>query len=315
MIPSILLVALFISALVTIHEFGHLLVAKLSGIPVEVFSVGFGPTLVKKTWRGTEYRLSLVPLGGYIKMTGENEPAAGPATDQPATPPGTGFNDKPLPVKAAVIAAGPVSNLLLGFVLLSVMFGIFGMRYIAPVVEPAPDSPAAEAGLRSGDLILAAGGDTVPDFATFEDRLARAAGGRLDLAVRRDGARIELSVPVPPDTWYTRTRIRPVVGHVQPGSPADSAGLQVDDSIISANGKALESWHDLVQATRTSPGRPIELTILREDSPLVLSAVPKAVRDDRTGEKVGQLGVSARTTTHDIEARVPPVVGQARSGG
>lgn len=317
MIPSILLVALFISALVTIHEFGHLIVAKLSGIPVEVFSIGFGPTLLKKKWRETEYRLSLIPLGGYIKMTGENEPAAGQApADGEAKQAGvTGFSEKPLLVKAAVIAAGPVSNLLLGFLLLSVMFGVFGVRYVTPVVEVAADSPAAGSGLRSGDLLLAVNGDTVPDFSTFERHLAANAGSLLNLAVRRDGERLELSVPVPADTWFTRSRVRPVIGSVRDGSPADSAGLLAGDTIVALDGTPVASWYDVVEAARSSPGRALELYVRREDSSFPIRVVPAPVSDRRKGETVGQLGVSARMPLQDIDARIPPVVGQARSGG
>ncbi|HSG28437.1 MAG TPA: site-2 protease family protein, partial [Candidatus Krumholzibacterium sp.] len=93
MISSIILVVIFISVLITFHEFGHLIFAKMAHIPVEVFSVGFGPTLLKKKWGETEYRLSAVPLGGYVKMIGEEDNASG------------GFNSKPFLTKAAVIAA------------------------------------------------------------------------------------------------------------------------------------------------------------------------------------------------------------------
>jgi regulator of sigma E protease len=316
MIPSILLVALFISALVTIHEFGHLIVAKLSGIPVEVFSVGFGPTLLRKKWGGTEYRLSLVPLGGYIKMAGEDEPAAG--TTRPPTesaPPGTGFSDKPLAVKAAVIAAGPVSNLILGFVLLCVMFGLFGIRYITPVVDPAPDSPAAVAGLRSGDLVLAVDGDTIRTFDDVENALERSAGGELGLTVRRDGERVELTIPVPADTWFTPERIRPVVGQVKAGSPADSAGLLAGDSLTTADGRPVTTWSELVAVARANAGRPVELTWQRGDSTLTSLVTPVAVREPGTGETVGQVGISVRIPPRDIEAWVPPVVGQVRSRG
>ncbi|MFO7639512.1 MAG: RIP metalloprotease RseP [bacterium] len=316
MIPSILMVALFIGALVTIHEFGHLVVAKLSGISVEVFSIGFGPTLLKRTWRGTEYRLAVVPLGGYIKMTGENEPAAGPAReDGGTTPPGTGFSDKPLAVKAAVIAAGPVSNLLLGFLLLSVMFGLFGMRYIAPVVDPAPDSPAAEAGLAHGDLVLAVNGDTVRSFEEIEDRLAAAAGGQLELAVRRDGTRLEFAVPVPADTWFSRDRVQPVVGSVKPGTPADSAGLLPRDSITGADGAPIANWYELVELARAGAGQPLELTWQRGESSFTRAIIPAPVTDPATGETIGQLGIAVQLPPRDIEPWVPPVVGQVRSRG
>src|SRR5512136_177647 len=117
MFSSIVWVILFIGILIIFHEFGHLVAAKLSHIPVEVFSVGFGPVILKKKIGETEYRLSAVPLGGFIKMSGEEE-KAGPKPAQAVPAPAGGYMTKPLGVKIAVIAAGPVSNLILGFLLL-----------------------------------------------------------------------------------------------------------------------------------------------------------------------------------------------------
>jgi len=135
MFSSIVLVVLFIGILIIFHEFGHLIAAKLSRIPVEVFSVGFGPVILKKKLGETEYRLSAIPLGGFIKMVGEEE-KAGPAPAQPAPAPTGGYMDKPLGVKVAVIASGPVSNLVLGFLILLVLYAAFGLPCTAPVISP-----------------------------------------------------------------------------------------------------------------------------------------------------------------------------------
>src|SRR5512136_701605 len=153
MFSSIVWVILFIGILIIFHEFGHLVAAKISNIPVEVFSVGFGPVILKKKIGETEYRLSAIPLGGFIKMVGEEE-KAGPAPEKPVPAPTGGYMDKPLGVKVAVIAAGPVSNLVLGFLMLLVMYLSFGIKYVYPVVEPLPNSAAAALGLQSGDIIV-----------------------------------------------------------------------------------------------------------------------------------------------------------------
>jgi regulator of sigma E protease len=303
MISSILLVAVFISILITIHEFGHLLVAKLAHIPVEVFSIGFGPTILKRKIRETEYRLSLVPLGGYIRMAGDEDDTVG------------GFNDKSFGVKAAVIAAGPVSNLILGFVLMTVMFAVFGVRYVAPVVDPAPDSPAALAGLLPEDLVLTAGGDTIPDYSTFEQVAERNAGSTIPVVVSRKGHRVELQIPIPADTWFTSLRIRPIAGGVKAGGPAEQIGIEPGDSILTIGPDTLHAWSDLVRMVRDKPGATLPITWVRNDSVRHDSITLAVTEDPATGLAVGQIGIWVRMPPRDIEPWIPPIVGQVRAGG
>jgi regulator of sigma E protease len=175
MFSSIIWVILFIGILIVFHEFGHLVAAKLSHIPVEVFSVGFGPVILKKKIGETEYRLSAVPLGGFIKMVGEEE-IAGPAPKQPIPAPTGGYMDKPLGIKVAVIAAGPVSNFVLGFLILLVLFVVFGQPYTAPVVSLNEKSAAFAAGLRPGDVVVAVNGETIPSFDDLDAKLQENAG-------------------------------------------------------------------------------------------------------------------------------------------
>jgi len=302
MISSILLVVVVVSLLITIHEFGHLIVAKLARIPVEAFSIGFGPVLLKKKWGGTEYRLSLVPLGGYIKMTGEDDDTKG------------GFNQKPFGIKAAVIAAGPVSNLVLGFVLLSVMFSIFGTRYISPVADPAPGSPAGEV-FKPGDLLLAVNGDTIPSYDHFERALETNAGKELTVTLLRNGRRLDIAYTVPTDTWYTEERIRPVVGRVKPDSPADSLGLEPGDRIVGFAGDSIATWQQLTEAIGSRPGERSSVTWLRNDSIRTDSVTPTAGTDEETGEPEGQLGVWVQMPPRDLEPLLSPVVGRVRGGG
>ncbi|MBN2536644.1 RIP metalloprotease RseP [candidate division WOR-3 bacterium] len=253
MITSILLVALVIGLLITIHEFGHLIVAKLTRIPVEVFSIGFGPPLLRRTWGGTEYRLAAVPLGGYIKMAGEEEPAAGreeAPREQPAVP---GFNEKPLWVKAAVIAAGPVSNLVLGFLLFVFVLAVFGQDYTPATIWAPAGSVAEQAGFQTGDRVQSINGEPVRDFVELDSRLAEHAGTTATLVVLRDGQTIELDYPVP--TAYGDPGLPPVVGEVLPGSPAGTAGLVPGDTLLAVDSQPVTTWEEFQQlVTGGEPG-------------------------------------------------------------
>lgn len=273
MIGSILLVAAVIGLLITIHEFGHLIVAKLTRIPVEVFSIGFGPPLLRRTWGGTEYRLATIPLGGYIKMAGEEEPAAGrdeAPGEQPATP---GFNEKPLWVKAAVIAAGPVSNLVLGFVLFVFVLAVFGEDYTPAAVWAPAGSVAEQAGFRTGDRVQSINGEPVRDFMELDSKLTEHAGTTAAVVVVRNGRTIELAYTVP--AAYANPGLPPVVGEVLSGSPAESAGLAPGDTLLAVNGQEVTTWEGFQQViTGGEPG-------------------PKLVRLNRQGA-TAELTVEAR---------------------
>ena len=310
MILSIILVVVFISVLITIHEFGHLIVAKLSKIPVEVFSVGFGPTLLKRKVGETEYRLAAVPLGGYIKMTGEEEHAA----STPGTAPQTagGYMDKPLGVRIAVIAAGPVSNLILGFLFLFAMYLGFGIKYFAPFADPAPDSPAAAAGLEPGDLVLFAGGETIPTYDAFEQAIERSAGQTLELQVLRGDQRLKLDYPVPADTWFSEFQLGTVVGDVQTGSPAAELGIAAGDTIVSVAGTTVTRWNQLTDIVRARAGERIGISWRREGGLLEDSITPALETDPQTGEKVGKIGVWVESPRRYVEPMILPVVGQVR---
>ncbi len=300
MISSILLVVLFIGVLITFHEFGHLIVAKLTHIPVETFSIGFGPPLLKKKWGETEYRLAVFPLGGYIKMVGEEDPEA------------KGFNDRSFKVRAAVIAAGPVSNLLLGFLMILVMYLVFGVSYTAPVADPKPDSPAAVAGLLPGDLVVAAAGETIPSFEVLEGILQRNAGNSIDITVTRDGQRLSFSFAVP--AAYGGTQTIPVIGRVRPDGPADRIGLEAGDTIVSVAGNPIKTWSELAAAIRKQDGDEFQIQ-WRHGEELCSDSVVAAVRTDpQTGKGTREIGVEADLSWY-LDPLIAPVVGRVRKGG
>lgn len=281
MFSSIILVALFIGVLITFHEFGHLIVAKISHIPVESFSIGFGPVVLKKKIGETEYRLSLVPLGGYIKMTGEENPQEG------------GFSNKPLGIRVAVIAAGPVFNLILGFLMIMVMHLIFGLKYLTPVAYPLPNSKAQIAGLQTGDIILFVERETIPDFATLERILEkkRNSSDRLcQLQVLRGREKLTLNYDVS-DSLDIEPLLIPVIDRVRAGSPAAKIGLRPGDRIKSVAGIEVERWEDFVDIVMKNGGNRIEITYLRGNTFITDSITPAVESDQMTNERFGQIGV------------------------
>ncbi len=278
MATSIVLVIIFIGVLITFHEFGHLIVAKLAHIPVESFSVGFGPVILKKKIGETEYRLSIIPLGGYIKMTGEENPEEG------------GFSQKPLGIRIAVIAAGPFFNLVLGFVLMVTMYLIFGVKYLPPVIDPVPNSRAESIGLLTADTIVNVAGETIPSFEALERTLQAHTGKEVSLTVRRQNERLIFTYLVP-ESLDIEPFMAPVIDRVRSGSPAAKIGLKPGDRIISVAGINVRRWNDFVEIVRSNGGKPIPITYQRQDKIISDSITPAVEKDQMSEEKFGQIGV------------------------
>jgi regulator of sigma E protease len=182
--------------LVSVHEFGHYLAARLCGVHVEAFSIGFGRTLA--TWRdraGTEWRLASLPLGGYVKLHGQEPLETVSAEDRARWIPGRAFQEKPVGARAIIVAAGPLANFVLAVVLFAALFATAGQPTVMPVVNSVvPGSAAAAAGLHPGDHIVVIGTTPIKTFADIQ-RLVEAEPGRtLTLSVVRAGKTIRLAV-------------------------------------------------------------------------------------------------------------------------
>ncbi len=311
MFSSIIWVILFIGILIVFHEFGHLVAAKLSHIPVEVFSVGFGPVILKKKIGETEYRLSAVPLGGFIKMVGEEE-IAGPAPKQPIPAPTGGYMDKPLGIKVAVIAAGPVSNFVLGFLILLVLFVVFGQPYTAPVVSLNEKSAAFAAGLRPGDVVVAVNGETIPSFDDLDAKLQENAGREVRASVLRDGRRLDIPLTVP--LAYIDSLIPPVVGSVMPGAPASATAIQSGDTIIAVAGRPVATWTHFTELVRRQTTGDYELSWRRAGLVSTGTLRDSLTTDAETGRQINMAGIQVNTDWY-IAPLVAPVVGNVRKGG
>jgi regulator of sigma E protease len=187
---SILAAVVGLGVLIVFHEFGHFLLAKLSGVGVLTFSVGFGPKLWVKKKGETEYALSAFPLGGYVKMVGEDPEEEVKAVDLERS-----FAHKSLLKRTAIVAAGPGFNLLLAVFLLTVVFLFYGVPVLSNLVGAVePDSPAAQAGIQKGDRIVAVDGQAVTAWDDLSSAIKQSGGQPLALRVQRSGEEVAMTV-------------------------------------------------------------------------------------------------------------------------
>ncbi len=244
--------------LIFIHELGHFLAAKASGVGVEKFSLGFGPRLVGIQRGETEYRISLLPLGGYVKMVGE-----APGEEITEELRAKSFTHKPLWKRASIVAAGPAMNLVLAVVLMPLIFmiGIQVPVYLekpAEVGYVAPGEPADRAGIRKGDTVVSVAGKETGNWEELLMGLAMGPGKELEVGFLRDGSRLETTI-VPDVSEATGAGyggvfppMEPVIGGVAPGFPAMDAGLKPGDRILSVNGAPITHWAELESAIHKS---------------------------------------------------------------
>jgi regulator of sigma E protease len=256
-LTNILALIVVLSVLVVVHEFGHFAVAKWFGFPVEVFSVGFGKRLFGKKWRGTDYRVSAIPLGGYVRVIGlgPDESTVTEGTSKEAPPVGKRWQ------RALVLLAGPLMNLVLALALYTAVFAI-GTRVAAYELEPpvvrvvAADSPAATAGFQPGDRILSINGKETPRWRDVLFLFLMNAREPLAVEVERGTGRASLNVTPRPDTKYDLgyvgvhpdfgTGVRVRVGSVKRGMPAQKAGLKAGDVIVSLGGREIRGAPDQI---------------------------------------------------------------------
>ena len=304
MLYTIAITLATLAVLVAVHEFGHFWVARRCGVKVLRFSIGFGTRLLRWTDRqGTEYSISAIPLGGYVKMLDEREGEVAPEELDRA------FNRKPVGQRIAVVSAGPLANFLLAIV---AYWGLFmaGETGYAPVIgEVEAGSIADVAGLEAGQEIVAVDGRETPTWQALSFRLLDRIGdtGTIEFAVRYPDSSMVYESEGTLDRWlageeqpdllgglglamYT-PEVPPVVGQVVAGGAADRIGMQPGDLVLSADGVELPLWMDWVDYVRERPGQVIDLQYRRGDQLLSAQIVPEAIEDE-SGATIGRVGVA-----------------------
>ncbi|MFP4445560.1 MAG: RIP metalloprotease RseP [Desulfosudaceae bacterium] len=187
---SIVALVIVLGVLIFFHEFGHFLLARLCGVGVEKFSLGFGPRLFGFTAGRTDYRVSAIPLGGYVKMVGED-----PEEEVSAADAAVSFTHKPVWQRILIVAAGPVFNLLLAVLIFSGLFWVQGQTYLSPVIgEVSPDMPAAAAGLTMGDQIKAINGTPIQTWSQVAQMIENCDGRTLTVTIQRRDERMNLTI-------------------------------------------------------------------------------------------------------------------------
>jgi regulator of sigma E protease len=308
---------LVLSVLVVVHEFGHFAVAKLFKFPVEVFSFGFGKRLFGRTWRGTDYRVSAIPLGGYVRVIGlgPDESTVSEGTSKDASLEGKRWQ------RALILLAGPLMNLVLALFLHAIVFAI-GVRVPAyqlqePVVDAvAPDSPGEAARLLPGDRILSIDGKEIRNWRDAEFIFAMNAREELDVEVARGGE--TLILPLTPrgesryDLGITGLRpdyggtVNPAFAEVRKGEPAWRAGLRPGDRILSVAGRPItggpEQYHEqFVAAIMSVPSGPVPIEVERDGKRITANVTPRQEGSTR------KVGVSIGHDLPEVLERFGPV--------
>jgi regulator of sigma E protease len=293
--------------LVFVHEFGHYAVAKLFKVRVEVFSLGFGKRLFGFRRGDTDYRISLLPLGGYVKMAGENPMEA--RTDDPGE-----FMNHPRWQRFLVAIAGPAMNIILAIVVLT---GVYMVRHEYPAYFDQPavlgwvmaDSPAEKAGFQKDDKIVAIQGKTDPTWDDVRYHIFGRINQNLEMDVQRgaETRHVEFMVRVPENDdidILNGLGLVPkgpaIIGRVEPGAPADKAGLKTGDEIIAVDKVNVQTGNavGLASMLEKSKEKPVQLTIMRKGQSLDLSLTPLWMASGPSGKGAYRVGIEVPTEFH-----------------
>jgi regulator of sigma E protease len=291
---SVIAVVVVLGFMILIHEFGHYAVAKWMGVRVEVFSIGFGKRLFGFTRGETDYRVAAIPLGGYVKMSGEN-----PMDERTNDP--REFLNHPRWHRFLIAIAGPTMNILLAVVLLTVVYMV---HYEYPVYLDKPaviegvrkDSPAAQVGIQPGDRIVEIGGIHDPTWEQVEPKVWLSPNQPLTVMIQR-GDEVFPKTLVPEAVtssevgsagWFPQEPV--VIGQLDPGMPAAKAGLKEDDKVVAMNGQPVPSIEGMIDSLQQSKTQPVNLTVERGDLTLHFTLQPVLSSTEDPHEQRYRLG-------------------------
>jgi len=295
-----LLPALFLLAFcITIHEFGHFLLAKLLHIPVEKFSIGFGPPLVSTKIGETDFRIAYFPLGGYVKMAGEEEGEIITTRDKDIEKDQEGkvveplgLYDAPIYKRILIIFAGPLFNIASAFVVILITFSIFGVA-VDPytTVEVEQESLAEKAGFRNGDSIIAVNETPIHTWNDFLEIISKNINEKVNVTVIRDTEELSINVVVDPDSLGIMNKVPPILGVVKHGGPAFRAGMTEGDRVVAVNGQEVHSWYGLVEMVRESGDSSLSIFWEHKGDKKSAEIVPTANYDYVLQDTIRQIGV------------------------
>jgi len=291
-------VTIVLGIMIFVHEWGHFAAAKLCGVRVDVFSLGFGPRLFGMKRGDTDYRLSALPFGGYVRMAGDN-----PLEER--TGAGYEFLSRPRWQRAIVAIAGPLMNFLLALVILWGIFWRLGIpspvyeHQAADIVAVPQSMPAT--GTQAGDRIVAVNNVPTPTWKKVYSEVEKAKPGSfVTLTVQRNNASQSVTLTVPEhltsfDNLLGFAALPPVIAEVDGGTPADRAGMKPGDTIIAMNAKPVVTWQQLVDGVHTSGGHSIQFQIRRNTSEQLTLDITPMQGTDLDGQPVWQVGVLPNT--------------------
>ncbi len=283
---TILYFIIALGVLIFIHELGHFVMAKRAGVGVQVFSLGFGPRLIGFRYKETLYQLSALPLGGYVKLTGESQEAED--ADDPRS-----FVKKGVGKRFSIVLAGPSMNLLLTLVMMPVVFMLGRPTPVyleqPPVIQTVlPATPAAQAGLQVGDRVMAIEGKSTPDWNTALQTILISPGAATTWQLERAGKELTLPVTI---GQQDKTQIgfvgiepsylaaeNPTIDAVQKNGAAAQAGLQAGDRVVAIGNQSILTWSQMTELIQQAEGKPVKIKVRRGERELSVTLVPKLDR-------------------------------------
>lgn len=316
-IHIVLAAILLLGPLVAIHEFGHFWVARRLGVKILVYSIGFGPTLLK--WHGKDgvrYQIAAIPLGGYVRMADEREGEVA-LEDLPKA-----FNRQSPWKRIAIVAAGPLINLLFAVFLFWLLFLPASEQLNTKLGTIKPGSVAAQAGLLVGDKVIAIDGKPTSTWENLSYALVERIGetGVVQVDVERNQQHKELQLPIHQFLKNSaeapfeelgllpyQPQVEPVIGQLSENEAAIRQGLQVGDRITQINDTPIHQWTDITQLVRQSPEQLLTFHIIRQGKPVILKVMPQGKRD-AVGHVYGYLGAGAVVKNYKIPTEYVQVV-------
>jgi regulator of sigma E protease len=299
---TILGVVLVLGVMILVHEWGHFIVARFFGVRVDVFSIGFGPRLFGWKRGATDYRVSALPLGGYVRMGGQDLSEVDSGDAAPTGAPDE-LMSKPRWQRALISFAGPAVNLLMPILLLGGFFWIRGLPYQSYLDRPAviaamsKKDPLAKEGVVPGDRIAEINGQPTATWQQLDERLAKVSlDSPLELGIEHQG--IIRVVHLPGEEflkgearrWYAP--VPTIVRDVTKDQPAARAGMRVEDEVVSVDGKEISNWNEFVGRIQESGGKPIAVEVKRGEKSVTLQILPELGKGE-DGQPVYRIGVAA----------------------